>query len=109
ECLDRLIPFGEGHFRRAVAECVAHYHRERNHQGLSNELIEGPPMHSGIGRVRRRQPLGALPCVTESPCLWSDWTSWCMVPISAARGPVQERLDMTPAVSIAHAFTIRPQ
>ena len=34
ECLDRLIPLGERHFRRAVAEFVAHYHRERNHQGL---------------------------------------------------------------------------
>jgi putative transposase len=34
ECLDRLIPFGERHFRRAVAEFVAHYQCERNHQGL---------------------------------------------------------------------------
>src|SRR4030088_3333081 len=34
ECLDRLIPIGDGHFRRAVTEYVAHYHRERNHQGL---------------------------------------------------------------------------
>jgi putative transposase len=60
ECLDRLIPFGERHFRRAVAEFVAHYHRERNHQGLSNELIEGSPTHGRIGRVRRRQRLGGL-------------------------------------------------
>jgi Integrase core domain len=36
ECLDRLIPLGERHFRRAVSEFVAHYHRERNHQGLAN-------------------------------------------------------------------------
>jgi transposase InsO family protein len=40
ECLDRIIPIGEGHFRRAVSEFVAHYHRERNHQGLENALIE---------------------------------------------------------------------
>jgi transposase InsO family protein len=33
ECLDRIIPMGERHFRRAVAEYVEHYHRERNHQG----------------------------------------------------------------------------
>jgi len=31
ECLDRLIPIGERHVRRAVTEYVAHYHRERNH------------------------------------------------------------------------------
>lgn len=37
EGLDRLIPFGERHFRRAVAEFVAHYHRERNHQGWATD------------------------------------------------------------------------
>ena len=41
ECLDRVIPFGEGHFRRALTEFLTHYHRERNHQGLGNALIEG--------------------------------------------------------------------
>ena len=33
ECLNRVIPFGERHFRRTIAEYVEHYHRERNHQG----------------------------------------------------------------------------
>ena len=41
ECLNRLIPLGERHFRRALADFVVHYHRERNHQGLGNELIDG--------------------------------------------------------------------
>src|SRR5712691_5496233 len=39
ECLDRVIPFGERHLRRTIAEYVEHYHRERNHQGLANELM----------------------------------------------------------------------
>jgi transposase InsO family protein len=43
ECLDRLIPIGEWHFRRAVAEFIEHYHGERNHQGLDNRLITGMP------------------------------------------------------------------
>jgi transposase InsO family protein len=60
ECLDRLIPFGEEHFRRAVAEFVTHYHRERNHQGLGNDLIELPPDQEGVGRIRRRSRLGGL-------------------------------------------------
>jgi hypothetical protein len=30
ECLDRMIPVGERQFRRAIAEFVEHYHRERN-------------------------------------------------------------------------------
>ena len=46
ECLDRMIPLGERHFRRAVAEFVEHYHRERNHQGLENALI-ARRRHSG--------------------------------------------------------------
>src|SRR5215471_7155847 len=39
ECLDRLILFGERRLLRALDEFVAHYHGERNHQGLDNELI----------------------------------------------------------------------
>jgi transposase InsO family protein len=59
ECLDRIIPIGEGHFRRAVSEFVAHYHRERNHQGLENALIEVAPV-GGAGRVHRQSRLGGL-------------------------------------------------
>jgi hypothetical protein len=59
ECLGRIIPIGEGHFRRAVSEFVAHYHRERNHQGLENALIEGAPV-SGGGRGHRQLRLGGL-------------------------------------------------
>jgi hypothetical protein len=43
ECLNRVIVFGERHRRRTIAEFVEHYHGERNHQGLENELIEGHP------------------------------------------------------------------
>jgi len=59
ECLDRMILLGERHFRRAVTEFVAHYHRERNHQGLENTLIENPPT-TKCGRVHRQQRLGGL-------------------------------------------------
>ena len=37
--LERLILFGEQSLRRAIEEFVVHYHHERNHQGLDNELI----------------------------------------------------------------------
>ena len=60
ECLDRLIPLGERHFRRAVVEFVAHYHRERNHQGLDNELIKRPAVERRVGRIQRRERLGGL-------------------------------------------------
>jgi transposase InsO family protein len=60
ECLDRIIPIGEDHFRRAVREFVVHYHHERNHQGLQNALIAGVPGTGRAGRVRRRPRLGGL-------------------------------------------------
>jgi len=60
ECLGRLIPIGERHFRQAVVEYVAHYHRERNHQGLDNCLIAGPLVINMTSRVRRRPRLGGL-------------------------------------------------
>jgi transposase InsO family protein len=40
ECLNKVIPLGGRHLRRTLAEFVAHYHGERNHQGLGNELID---------------------------------------------------------------------
>ena len=38
-CLERMVLIGEGSLRRAVREFVAHYHHERNHQGLDNRRI----------------------------------------------------------------------
>jgi transposase InsO family protein len=40
ERLAKIIPLGERHLRKAVKEYTEHYHFERNHQGLDNELIE---------------------------------------------------------------------
>src|SRR5437868_3408051 len=52
ECLDRIIPIGERHFRHAIMKFVEHYHRERNHQGLDNRLIARMPVTDGTGRLR---------------------------------------------------------
>jgi transposase InsO family protein len=60
ECLDRIIPLGEHHFRPTLAEFVVHYHRERNHQGLGNELIDGGGDQVRGRRVRRRERIGGL-------------------------------------------------
>jgi len=40
ECLERMIFFGEHALRQAINAFCEHYHRERNHQGLENRLIE---------------------------------------------------------------------
>jgi hypothetical protein len=34
ECLDRMILVGQASLRRAIGEFTAHYHLERNHQGM---------------------------------------------------------------------------
>jgi hypothetical protein len=60
ECLDRLILFGERRLLRAVDEFVAHYHRERNHQGLGNALITPAAAVAAGIQVRCRDPLGGL-------------------------------------------------
>jgi len=54
ECLGRLILFGERSLRKATREYAAHYHRERNHQGLDNRLID--PTENNAS------PAGAVSC-----------------------------------------------
>jgi putative transposase len=56
-----VILFGEDSLRNAIREFVAHYHLERNHQGLSNRLIVPAKTNSANSRtVHRRQRLGGL-------------------------------------------------
>ncbi len=60
ECLNRVVPLGEWHLRRLVREFVAHFHLERNHQGIGNTLIDCPRAPLAVGSIRRRQRLGGL-------------------------------------------------
>ena len=56
-----MIPIGERHFRRAVTEFVAHYHHERNHQGLGNTLIDrGAEKTAGRAFAGVRASAGSL-------------------------------------------------
>ena len=61
ECLSRMIFIGQASLRRAVAEYMDHYHRERNHQGLENRLIYAPAaITANVGAIYRRAPLGGM-------------------------------------------------
>ena len=61
ECLSRMLLFGDGMLRRALAEFVDHYHAERNHQGLGNRLLRpDPEVGDSDGPVTRRERLGGL-------------------------------------------------
>jgi transposase InsO family protein len=60
-CLNRMIFFGEESLRSAIQNFVAHYHSERNHQGLRNRLISPEAGHLGsAGEIQRRQRLGGM-------------------------------------------------
>jgi len=56
-----VVFFGERSLRRALAEFVAHYHGERNHQGLDNRLIE-PDENVGrtSGKITCQDRLGGM-------------------------------------------------
>ena len=61
ECLSKVVPLGERHLRILVREYLEHCHLERNHQGLSNELIDRQPKRaSGAGEVGCHERLGGM-------------------------------------------------
>ncbi|MDG2127183.1 MAG: integrase core domain-containing protein [Fuerstiella sp.] len=61
ECLDRMIFFGRKSLENAVREYVQHYHGERNHQGLGNQLIEPEDDADSVaGRIECRDRLGGM-------------------------------------------------
>src|SRR2546426_409771 len=60
DCLEGMIFFGEDALRQAVQEFAAHYHLERNHQGLGNQLIVPIAAMDTTGTIERRQRLGGL-------------------------------------------------
>ena len=91
ECLDRLIPMGERHFCRAVREFVAHYHGERNHQGLQNRLIQA-----------RRPSAPAAACVDDH--VWAG----CLTITNGRRDHrAPETWNTTRHSLIAHSRTAR--
>jgi putative transposase len=61
ECLNRMIFVGQASLRRAIGEFIAHYHMERNHQGVENGLLQ-PEATVPMARapVQRHQRLGGI-------------------------------------------------
>ena len=61
EALNQMVILGERALYYAIQQYLAHYHTERNHQGLGNQLITPEPdIGSRSGQVRRRKRLGGL-------------------------------------------------
>jgi putative transposase len=62
ECLDSKILFGERSIRHEIKEYTAHYHLERNHQGIGNNLVfpQPAPEKCNEVKVECRERLGGL-------------------------------------------------
>jgi transposase InsO family protein len=61
ECLSHVVPLGERHLRKLVAEFVEHYDLERTHQGLANTLIVQPTAPTNDnGPLKRNKRLGGI-------------------------------------------------
>ena len=61
ECLSKVILFGDRSLRRALSNCVDHFHAERNHQGKVNVLLfPRATDRQREGPVRCRERLGRL-------------------------------------------------
>ena len=61
ECLGRMVVFGESSLRRAISEFVEHYHHERPHQGLGNQLIVPAERRPSAGtEIHAHERLGGL-------------------------------------------------
>jgi transposase InsO family protein len=60
ECLSRLVLFGSAHLDRVLREYLAHYHAERTHQGLGNEIITPERVADSRADIVERERLGGL-------------------------------------------------
>jgi putative transposase len=61
EALNQMIVIGEAVLRTVIQSYLTHYHHERNHQGLGNQLIVPESgMEKQCGVVVRRERLGGL-------------------------------------------------
>jgi len=58
ECLNRMLIFGEAHLEYCIGQYCLHYHHERPHQGLDNNMIEPSPQ--GIGEIICHERIGGL-------------------------------------------------
>jgi transposase InsO family protein len=61
EALDQIVMFGERFLHYVLRQYLAHYHTERNHQGLGNQRIASEAERTRQGdAVVRRDRLGGL-------------------------------------------------
>jgi hypothetical protein len=111
ECLDRLILFGERRLIRTLDQFTAHFHTERNHQGLGNRLIMPAACRLVGTPVRCHERVGWAVAVLP-PCCLSLGMSFRTLRATHFRHAIHRQiLCLEPIVRefSAHAFAIQPR
>ena len=99
-CLDRMVLIGESSLHRATSEFVLHYHAERNHQGLGNNIIRpefAEFSNEGAINCRKRLTVGAgVPVGPVVGHCEQDvrFLSGASAPESAEHSPTREHLSL---------------
>ena len=61
ECLEKMVILGERHLRESIKQFMIHYHAERTHQGIDNELIQRDVANDNVaGEIVCRERLRGL-------------------------------------------------
>jgi len=61
ECVEQFVLFGENSLRHVIREYLAHYHAERNHQGIENVIpFPDSRLECQDGPVSKAERLGGL-------------------------------------------------
>ena len=61
ECVEEFVLFGEDSLHHVIREYLAHYHAERNHQGIDNAIpFPDPRLEAREGAVAKTERLGGL-------------------------------------------------
>ena len=55
-----MIFFGRASLQHAISQFMTHYHFERNHQNLENQLLRATPILAPSHPERRSQRLGGI-------------------------------------------------
>ena len=61
ECVEQFVLFGENSLPRLIRRYRAHYHAERNHQGIEDAIpFPDPRLEAREGTIVKRERLGGM-------------------------------------------------
>ena len=116
ECLERMIFFGEKSLHAATLSYIDHYHAERNHQGVGNQLlIPDNEVNRTAGEVACRERLGGLLRYYYRKAAWvfrpaiAISKNWVVIPgtVAESSGKWELRILSLPDSELAPSEIVR--